>query len=120
MRTLSPTHFENGTWNDGGDCVRTRPLASGEARLEGRQRGFYEAQLEEFWAAEKMAARGKGVRMRLLDTTAAMLVRADGHPSRYGHRANENVTLYNDCVHWCLPGPIDIWNDFLFAMLQGE
>ena len=21
------------------------------------------------------------------------------------------------CVHWCLPGPIDVWNEMLFQML---
>jgi hypothetical protein len=44
-------------------------------------------------------------------------MRPDGHPSRYGHWANEKVQLYNDCIHWCLPGPIDIWNDMLFQMI---
>ena len=23
------------------------------------------------------------------------------------------VTLYNDCVHWCVPVPIDVWNEML-------
>ncbi|BAD68707.1 unknown protein [Oryza sativa Japonica Group] len=53
----------------------------------------------------------------LMDATAAMLMRPDGHPSRYGHLPNQKVQLYNDCIHWCLPGPIDIWNDMLFQML---
>ncbi|GKD61240.1 protein altered xyloglucan 4-like protein, partial [Tanacetum coccineum] len=26
LRTFSPAHFENGTWNDGGNCKRTKPL----------------------------------------------------------------------------------------------
>uniref|UniRef100_J3MD71 Trichome birefringence-like C-terminal domain-containing protein n=1 Tax=Oryza brachyantha TaxID=4533 RepID=J3MD71_ORYBR len=55
--------------------------------------------------------------MLLMDTTPAMVLRADGHPSRYGHWAHEKVTLYNDCVHWCLPGPIDLWNEMLLQML---
>ncbi|XP_022133636.1 protein trichome birefringence-like 19 [Momordica charantia] len=38
----------------------------------------------------------------------------------YGHLASANVTLYNDCVHWCLPGPIDAWSDFLLEMLKME
>jgi hypothetical protein len=52
-----------------------------------------------------------------MDTTAAMVLRPDGHPSRYGHWAHENVTLYNDCVHWCLPGPVDVWNEMLLHVL---
>ena len=62
-------------------------------------------------------ARDKGQRFMLMDATAAMLMRPDGHPSRYGHWPNEKVQLYNDCIQWCLPGPIDIWNDMLFQML---
>jgi len=25
-----------------------------------------------------------------------------------------------DCVHWCLPGPVDTWNEFLLQMLKME
>lgn len=76
-------------------------------------------QMEEFRTAEK-EGRKRGLKFRVLDTTQAMLLRPDGHPSRYGHLASANVTLYNDCVHWCLPGPIDAWSDFLLEMLKME
>lgn len=76
-------------------------------------------QVEEFKKAEE-EGRKRGLKYRLLDTTQATLLRPDGHPGRYGHRVDENVTLYNDCVHWCLPGPIDTWSDFLLEMLKTE
>ncbi|XP_039843432.1 protein trichome birefringence-like 19 [Panicum virgatum] len=120
VRTLSPTsHFEGGEWDKGGDCRRTRPLAAGEARVAGLDRDFHGAQVEEFARAKAAVdAGGRGrPRLVLMDTTAAMVLRPDGHPSRYGHWAHENVTLYNDCVHWCLPGPIDAWNEMLLQML---
>ncbi|URE17330.1 hypothetical protein MUK42_12596 [Musa troglodytarum] len=113
VRSISPSHFENGEWNKGGNCKRKRPYRSNETTLESLDREFYEQQLEEFRQAE----REQGVRMRLLDTTQAMLLRPDGHPSRYGHSIHESVAMYNDCVHWCLPGPIDMWNQLLFLML---
>jgi hypothetical protein len=121
VRTLSPmSHFDNGTWDQGGDCRRTEPLLSNQTSMmdgRGPDHRFYAAQMEEYRAAEK-AARAKGtMRLMLMDATAAMLMRPDGHPSRYGHRPNDKVQLYNDCVHWCLPGPIDIWNDMLFQMI---
>ncbi|WVZ81150.1 hypothetical protein U9M48_028563 [Paspalum notatum var. saurae] len=121
LRTLSPTsHFEDGEWNKGGDCRRTRPYAANEIRMVGLDLDFYTAQVEEFSRAKAEAetetARPRA-RLELMDTTAAMLLRPDGHPSRYGHWAHVNVTLYNDCVHWCLPGPIDVWNEMLFQML---
>ncbi|KAK7266712.1 hypothetical protein RIF29_19363 [Crotalaria pallida] len=119
LRTFAPSHFENGIWNQGGDCVRTKPFRSNQTQLEGIDLELYMIQLEEFKTAEK-EAKMKGLKFRLLDTTQAMLLRPDGHPSRYGHWPHENVTLYNDCVHWCLPGPIDTWSDFLLHMLKME
>ncbi|XP_057445397.1 protein trichome birefringence-like 19 [Lotus japonicus] len=115
IRTFSPPHYENGFWNQGGNCVRTKPFRSSEAQLEDIFMKLYMIQLEEF-----KIARNKGLKFRLFDTTQAMLLRPDGHPSRYGHWPHENVTMYNDCVHWCLPGPIDTWSDFLLEMLKME
>ncbi|KAI8541827.1 hypothetical protein RHMOL_Rhmol08G0092100 [Rhododendron molle] len=119
LRTFAPSHFEGGLWNEGGNCVRKRPLRSSEARFEGEDLEFYMTQMEEFRAGER-EGRKRGLRYRVLDTTYAMLLRPDGHPSRYGHWANKSVTMYNDCVHWCLPGPIDTWADFLLEMLKRE
>uniref|UniRef100_A0A0D9WP63 Trichome birefringence-like N-terminal domain-containing protein n=1 Tax=Leersia perrieri TaxID=77586 RepID=A0A0D9WP63_9ORYZ len=118
VRTLSPTsHFEGGEWDKGGDCRRTRPRAASEAPMGGLDLDFHTVQVEEYTRAKEEARGGGEVRMMLMDTTAAMLMRPDGHPSRYGHWAHENVTLYNDCVHWCLPGPVDVWNEMLLQML---
>lgn len=119
LRTFSPSHFENGIWNRGGNCVRRMPFRSNETSLGGDDMEMYMIQLEEFRRAEE-EGRKRGLRYRLLDTTQAMLLRPDGHPSRYGHWPHENVTLYNDCVHWCLPGPIDVWSDFLLEMMKNE
>ncbi|CAG8594079.1 4246_t:CDS:1 [Scutellospora calospora] len=41
-----------------------------------------------------------------LDIEPAMITRADGH---IGGR---------DCLRWCIPGPADVWLDFLFYVLQ--
>lgn len=117
LRTTSPSHFENGEWNRGGNCGRTRPFQSNETRLEGRELDQYKTEVEEFREAERVG-RTRGHEFRLMDTTGVMQMRPDGHPSRYGHWAHENVTLYNDCVHWCLPGPIDTWNDILLQIMS--
>ncbi|KAH7688950.1 PC-Esterase protein [Dioscorea alata] len=117
LRTVSPSHFENGEWNKGGDCVRRKPYLRNEVKFEGLDEEFYRVQMEEFLKA-KMEGKKKGIEFKLMDTSEVMLLRPDGHPSRYGHWKHENVTLYNDCVHWCLPGPIDIWNDFMFHILS--
>ncbi|CAM0912902.1 unnamed protein product [Alopecurus aequalis] len=119
VRTVSPTsHFEGGEWDKGGDCRRTRPYAANETSVAGLDLDFYTAQVEEFAVAEAaVRRRGSGARVKLMDTTAAMVLRPDGHPSRYGHWAHENVPLYRDCVHWCLPGPVDVWNEMLLQMI---
>ncbi|KAG0467668.1 hypothetical protein HPP92_019248 [Vanilla planifolia] len=117
VRTVSPAHFEGGKWDKRGDCRRTRPFRPREApKLEGVEMDMYREQLKEFWRV-KWEGSEKGLEMRLLDATRAMLMRPDGHPSRYGHWPQEERVMYNDCVHWCLPGPVDMWNDFLFRML---
>lgn len=117
LRTFAPSHFEGGLWNEGGNCVRRRPFRSNETILEGVNLNFYMTELEEFRVAER---EGKKKKWRVLDTTQMMLLRPDGHPSRYGHWPAENVTLYNDCVHWCLPGPVDSWADSLQHMIKME
>ncbi|WVZ15903.1 hypothetical protein V8G54_013469 [Vigna mungo] len=119
LRTFSPSHFENGLWNKGGNCMRTKPFRSNETKLEGYDLELHKIQLDEFRIAKKEGIK-KGLKFMLLDTTQAMLLRPDGHPNRYGYWPNENMTLYNDCVHWCLPGPIDTWSDFLLEMLKME
>ena len=118
LRTYSPSHFENGEWNKGGNCVRTRPFAKGEVKLDGYQLESYLTQVEELRAAEK-EGRKRGLKFRMLDTTEAMVMRPDGHPNHYGHWPHKNESIA-DCVHWCMPGPIDTWNEFLLQMLKME
>lgn len=119
LRTFAPSHFEGGYWDKGGDCVRKRPFKRAEVRLEGYNLEHYKIQIDEIKIAERLGRR-RGLKFRLFDVTQAMLLRPDGHPSKYGHWPQENVTLANDCVHWCLPGPVDTWNDFLIEMLRRE
>ncbi|XP_016465433.2 protein trichome birefringence-like 19 [Nicotiana tabacum] len=119
LRTFAPSHFENGYWDKGGDCVRTKPLKRNEKVLDDYNLEFYKVQLDELKIAQR-AGRRTGLRFRLFDATQPMLLRPDGHPSKYGRWPNPNVTVPNDCVHWCLPGPIDTWNDFLVELLKRE
>ena len=45
VRTVTPAHFENGEWNTGGDCVRTRPLRRGERARDAVVAEFRAAQV---------------------------------------------------------------------------
>lgn len=116
LRTYSPAHYEGGAWNQGGNCRRTGPFKNNETRLADEDQKHYLIQLEEFRKAEA-EGRNRGKRYRLIDITHAMLLRPDGHPRNYGHWVHENATLHNDCLHWCLPGPVDSWSDLLQYML---
>ncbi|KAK9683260.1 hypothetical protein RND81_10G127200 [Saponaria officinalis] len=119
MRTFAPSHFEGGDWEHGGDCLMKRPYNSSEVNLDGENLDLYKAQMEEFVEARKLGER-RGLKFRLLDMTRIMLMRPDGHPSTYGRPAKYNGIWPSDCVHWCLPGPIDTWNDFLLELLRTE
>ncbi|GJN22143.1 hypothetical protein PR202_gb09682 [Eleusine coracana subsp. coracana] len=116
VRTVAPPHYENGKWYDGGNCVRTRPVRRGDesASLPETEAAFHAAQVEEFQAAAGGAEPGRFV---LMDVSQMMQMRGDGHPGQYGHWPNEKVGFGIDCVHWCLPGPVDAWSELLLHLL---
>lgn len=49
----------------------------------------------------------------LLDVTTPSQFRKDGHLSIYLQPGKQRT----DCVHWCLSGVPDTWNQLLYAML---
>ncbi|KAJ3695526.1 hypothetical protein LUZ60_000903 [Juncus effusus] len=112
FRTQSPRHFEGGDWNTGGTCRREQPLSTSE--------------VEELFSVERNGtnvesrlinqhlskALKKSKRFHILDVTEMSEFRADAHPSIYGGKKHE------DCMHWCLPGLTDFWNDLFFASFE--
>ncbi|XP_008233210.1 PREDICTED: protein trichome birefringence-like 25 isoform X2 [Prunus mume] len=120
FRTTTPDHFENGEWFSGGHCNRSVPFKEGEVDLKDVDNVMRTIELEEF---EKAAAKGseEGVNLKLLDTTHLSLLRSDGHPGPYRQfqpfAEDKNAKVQNDCLHWCLPGPIDTWNDLVMELL---
>ncbi|KAI3813296.1 hypothetical protein L1987_18016 [Smallanthus sonchifolius] len=119
LRSFVPSHFEGGRWDKGGDCVRTKPFKSNESVMADYNLEMYKTQLQEYKFGEREGRR-KGIKIGLMDMTQVMQLRPDGHPSKYGHWPSQNVTMANDCVHWCLPGPIDAWSDFLMELIKRE
>ncbi|ONK74754.1 uncharacterized protein A4U43_C03F9810 [Asparagus officinalis] len=116
-RTWSPEHFEYGEWYSGGLCNRTVPYKEGEYNDTRTGHGNYAIDIEEF---NKAAAAGskKGIHMKLLDVYHLSLLRADGHPGPYVKYPLEKNA--NDCLHWCLPGAIDTWNELMMEMMLNE
>ncbi|CAL5438664.1 unnamed protein product [Camellia sinensis] len=119
-RTSTPDHFENGEWYNGGNCLRTEPGKEGEFKMNELNRILRLVELEEFEKAAAKASK-RGISLKLLDVMQLSLLRPDGHPGlyRYFHpEAMDNTTkIFYDCLHWCLPGPIDSWNDLLMQMV---
>ncbi|CAH8351092.1 unnamed protein product [Eruca vesicaria subsp. sativa] len=114
FRTTTPDHFEFGEWNTGGYCDRTMPFKEDEAKLKTVDDVMREVELDMF---QKGLGEGS-TNFRLLDTTGMSLLRPDGHPGPYRHPhpfvgVKDKSTIQNDCLHWCLPGPIDSWNDVM-------
>ncbi|XAR70198.1 hypothetical protein NMG60_11026976 [Bertholletia excelsa] len=118
--TSSPDHFENGEWYNGGSCRRTEPVKEGELEVNELNKILRAVEMEEF---EKAAAKASewGINLKLLDVMQLSLLRPDGHPGlyRYFHPydMDNSTKIFYDCLHWCLPGPIDSWNDLLMEMV---
>ncbi|CAI7758583.1 unnamed protein product [Closterium sp. NIES-54] len=59
----------------------------------------------------------EGTAVRLLNITALSAVRLDAHLMWWyikGGKASRQV----DCMHWCLPGVPDAWNELLFMEIE--
>uniref|UniRef100_A0A0D3GHA7 Uncharacterized protein n=1 Tax=Oryza barthii TaxID=65489 RepID=A0A0D3GHA7_9ORYZ len=120
-RTWSPSHFENGEWSSGGTCKRTVPFKPGETGDRESDMKMWRIEREEFAKAVVHDRHNNAGRLKLLDTFELSLQRPDGHPGPYRtYHPFEKATsakVQNDCLHWCLPGPIDAWNDIIMQML---
>ncbi|KAG6539064.1 hypothetical protein ZIOFF_004217 [Zingiber officinale] len=102
FRSISPRHFFNGEWNSGGTCDNTKPLTGGNVVSQ-------DAAID---AAAASAV--NGTRVVLLDITGLSQLRDESHISKYSIKGTEGV---QDCLHWCLPGIPDTWNEVLAAQL---
>ncbi|KAI4335192.1 hypothetical protein L6164_013862 [Bauhinia variegata] len=102
FRSISPRHFVGGDWNTGGSCDNTTPMSVGKEILDDE-------------STDQVAANAvKGTGVKLLDITALSQLRDEGHISRFSISARPG---FQDCLHWCLPGVPDTWNEILFAQI---
>ncbi|PUZ61517.1 hypothetical protein GQ55_4G282300 [Panicum hallii var. hallii] len=117
LTTFSPAHFE-GDWDRAGACPKKRPYRAGENGL-----GYTESEMRrtvvEAVRAAAGSGSGSGLRFAALDVTALANLRPDGHPGPYMHKdpfgggEAGDRRVPNDCVHWCMPGPVDTFNEIL-------
>ncbi|KAL8142381.1 hypothetical protein V2J09_015413 [Rumex salicifolius] len=115
LTTFSPSHFE-GEWDKAAACPKTKPYKEGEKELEWMDAEMRKIGLEEVELAKKSVNSGK-IKINALDITKLAILRPDSHPGPYMHPfpfANGvPERVQNDCLHWCLPGAIDTWNEIM-------
>lgn len=107
-------HFEHGSFIEGGYCNRTRPLQEGEYAGDALQNAMYVAG-NALSATARASGIKNGVSMEVLDVYHLSLLRPDGHPNKYEGPIPKRA---KDCLHWCLPGPIDTWNYLMAEMIS--
>ncbi|KAM0028172.1 putative PC-Esterase [Helianthus debilis subsp. tardiflorus] len=121
--SLSPDHKEGGDWGKtmGENCFNeTQPITK-----EGYWGKGSDTDLMRTAQAAVQDLEKKGLNIKLLNITQLSQYRKDGHPSIYKRHwvpptklELANPVQYADCVHWCLPGVPDIWNEILYAYIR--
>jgi xyloglucan O-acetyltransferase len=117
LTTFSPAHFE-GDWDKAGACPKKRPYRNGEKEL-----GYTETEMRKtvVEAVRAASAAGSGLRFAALDVTTLANLRPDVHPGPYMRKdpfaGGARDRVQNDCVHWCMPGPVDTFNEILLQTL---
>lgn len=127
LRTYSPDHYEGGAWNTGGSCTgKEKPLAPGELVENGFTEIMHKKQITGFDRAINKATNKS--KLKLMDITESFGYRHDGHPGPYRNPDPNKLTKRGphgkpppqDCLHWCMPGPVDTWNELVFEIIRRD
>ncbi|CAL1378635.1 unnamed protein product [Linum trigynum] len=120
--SISPTHQEAQEWGGSseGNCYgETDPILKEGYR--GRATCPKMMQVVDN-VLDGLKARGMNVQM--INITQLTEYRKEGHPSIYRKQwepltdeQRMNPSSYADCIHWCLPGVPDVWNELLYAYI---
>ena len=127
VRSYSPDHYEGGTWNTGGSCTgKVKPAVDGELVESWFTNTMHDKQVAGFNRGIKKKTNKS--RVRFMDITKAFSYRHDGHPGPYRSLDPNKITKRSadgrpppqDCLHWCMPGPVDTWNEFLLEIIKRD
>ncbi|CAL0306250.1 unnamed protein product [Lupinus luteus] len=118
--TMSPTHQRAHEWGGvrGNNCYKETDLITKEGYWGNgsvpKMMRVVENVLEDL--------KGRGLNVQMLNITQLSEYRKEGHPSIYRKQWEalteeeiSNPKTYADCIHWCLPGVPDTWNELLYA-----
>nr|XP_004495424.1 protein YLS7-like isoform X2 [Cicer arietinum] len=127
VRSYSPDHYEGGAWNTGGSCTgKVKPVALGKLVENGHTNTMHGQQVTGFNRAVERATNKS--KLKLMDITEAFQYRHDGHPGPYRSPDPNKITKRGpdgrpppqDCLHWCMPGPVDTWNELVLEIIKSE
>ncbi|XP_030540455.1 protein trichome birefringence-like 33 [Rhodamnia argentea] len=117
--SMSPTHGKSIDWGGepGGNCYNETAMIEDPNYWGSDCRKSVMRVIGEVFGKTK-------VPITLLNITQLSSYRKDAHTSIYKKQWSKltaeqlaNPASYADCVHWCLPGLQDTWNELLFTKL---
>ncbi|CAK9319868.1 unnamed protein product [Citrullus colocynthis] len=118
--TMSPTHTRSMDWGrvNGSKCFNeTKPIRNRKFWGSGSDKGMMSV-------VSKIVHKMK-VPVTFINITQLSDYRIDAHSSVFTETGGKLLTAeqkadplhHADCIHWCLPGVPDTWNQILFAHL---
>ncbi|KAM0839937.1 hypothetical protein ACQ4PT_059981 [Festuca glaucescens] len=119
--SMSPTHGKSQDWGDapGGNCYNETAMIEDTEYWGTDSRRSVMGVIREILDGD-----GADVPLTFLNITQLSMYRKDAHTSIYKKQWNpltpEQIAdprTYADCVHWCLPGLQDTWNELLYTKL---
>ncbi|TXG50099.1 hypothetical protein EZV62_025974 [Acer yangbiense] len=119
--SMSPLHIKSLDWDnpDGVKCaLETTPILNRTTPLEvGTDRRLF--------VVASNVTKSMKFPVHFVNITSLSEYRKDAHTSVHTIRQGKMLTpeqqadpaTYADCIHWCLPGLPDTWNEFLYARI---
>lgn len=119
--SMSPLHIKSLDWDnpDGIKCAKeTYPIFNLTTRLDvGTDRRVF--------AVAVNVTQSMKVPVYFVNITSLSELRKDAHTSVHTIRQGKLLTPeqqadpmnFADCIHWCLPGLPDMWNEFLYSRI---
>ncbi|OMO75990.1 hypothetical protein COLO4_25751 [Corchorus olitorius] len=119
--SLAPSHMKSSFWNNKGGikCLNeTTPILNISTPLDvGTNRQLLEIAVN--------ITQSLKIPLQFLNITTLSEYRKDAHTTIYSAPSGKLLTLeqksdparYADCVHWCLPGLPDTWNELLYTLI---
>jgi len=123
--TISPLHISPNNWGnpEGIRCVKeTLPYQNYSQPLD-----LYH-DMRMFDLVVKAAGSMEKVPVTVINITRMSDYRKDAHTSLYSIRQGKLLTpkqkadpeKFADCIHWCLPGVPDVWNQILYTRILSK